>query len=707
VTTIQEDDKHSTVNNIMNSAMTTFRLLIVNDSPQESQRLSSMFHNAGKPCNTQHIYTEENLNKILADQDWDLVIAHDNCASISPAILVRSLRKYECDTAVILLTDEISSTSIVNGMKLGACDVAKLDDDQHLLLIVSRELENRRQRTLTRALQLRLKDTEQRNQKLLDSSRDGIAYIQDGMYLYANDSFAEMLGHKSRDDVEFMPIMDTIDETEHEAVKQALKNFMLHNNNDNNGFTFTALHPDNTKKAMTAELFVGEYDGESCIQIMCYAKLETQEIIEAELQNIKFSDATTGLYNRAYLIEEIEKSADGVALQQVPQSFIYIDIDRFSDKVKNVLSITDSDYVLKSIADFIKDHYHQETAIARLSDNSFGIISNENDADNLLDNSSALCKRIAEHIFEVGNKTVQITLSVGICIIDETTADHQSVINHAIQAADTLRKTHDGNGSNIYQKDAQENKIVASSLKKALENDDFKLLFQPILSLRGEDTERYEVLLRMIIDDKEISPVNFFKIAEGLKMGARIDRWVILESIRYLRDNHPKQIQQFINVSSNSLCDDTLLPWIKVAIDAAKIAPECIIFQAKEIDINQHLTSAKQFVSAAKKIGINFCITNFGSAPVDSPLATLNHIDASYIKIDGSLSQDFQKDPENTKRLKELVESLHAHEKVTIIPFIEQASILSKLWQLGVHCIQGNYLQPPSASMDYEFAPDG
>ncbi len=689
----------------MNSAANaSFRLIIVNDSPQEAQRLSSMFHNAGKPCRAQHINSEDHLHKILDEQSWDLLIAYDNCQSLAPAVIIRSIRKLERDLPIILLSDQCDNKSIVSGMKLGACDVAQVDDDQHLLLIINRELENRQQRKLSRITQRKLKEVERRNQKLLDSSRDGIAFVQDGMYLYANDSFAEMLGHDDRGGVEFMPIMDAIEESEHQHVKQVLKSFSLQKDTeDNNQLVFTALLPDGNKKEVAAELFIAEYEEEPCTQLVCYAKLENQELIEAELQSIKNTDSLTGLYNRTYLIEEIEKTVDAVAEKEIAKSFIFIDVDRFSRKVKNNINITDTDKLIKTITSMIKSHYKNDKIIARVSDHSFGIISDEHDAECLLEHGNTLCKSFANHLFEIGNKTLQLTLSVGICIINETTTDSQTLIHHALQSIETLRKTQDGNGINIYHKDAEEGQILAGSLKKALEDDDFSLLFQPILSLRGEDTERYEVLLRMNLDDKAISPDQFLNIAKGLNLSKKIDRWVILESIKFLQSvNQKKQTQQFINLTTESLCDETLLPWLKVAINAANIQTSSIIFQAKEADIIQHLTAVKNFTDNARAMGIEFCITNFGSVSLE-PMTTLNHIDAKYIKVDSSLSQDLQENPDNIQALETLVNALHDENKVTTIPHIEKASILSKLWQLGVHCIQGNYLQPPSAGMDYEF----
>lgn len=692
----------------MNSAMTSFRLIIVHESPQEAQRLSSMFQNAGKPCRTQHINAEANLKKILEEQSWDLIIAHDSEKTLPASAVIRSIRQSDHDTAVIIVSDEKNEKTLIDGLKIGACDVVQMDDDQHLLLVVARELENRNQRKTARITQRKLKELERRNQKLLDSSRDGIAFVQDGMYSYANSSFAETLGYNDKNDIEFMPIMDSIHEDNHKNVKNTLKNFSLQKNpEDNNHLRFNIILPNNKQKEICVELFTGEYDDEPCTQLVHYAKLEDQAVIEETLQNIKDNDDVTGLYNRSYLIEKIEKTVDEVAETEIHKSFIFIDIDRFSRKVKNTINITEIDKLIKMIANIIKTHYTSEKLIARVSDHSFAIISDEHEPEKLLEKAQSLCTLVSERLFEIGQKTLQLSLSIGICIINENTIDSQALIHSALHSIETLRKNQDGNGANIFQKDAEEGDILASNFKKALENDDFMLLFQPILSLRGEDVERYEVLLRMIIDEQEISPTQFLKIAKNLNLSTKVDRWVILQSFKYLSENikASAKTQLFINLTTTSLCDDTLLPWIKVAINAAKIEPSSIVLQASEADIINHLTVVKQFADNAKAMGIQFSISNFSSVASD-PMNTLDYVDAKYIKIDNSLSHDLQDNSEESQALKTLVDSLHAKKKVTIIPHIEKASILSTLWELGVHCIQGNYLQPPSNGMNYEFSSD-
>jgi len=74
-----------------------------------------------------------------------------------------------------------------------------------------------------------------------------------------------------------------------------------------------------------------------------------------------------------------------------------------------------------------------------------------------------------------------------------------------------------------------------------------------------------------------------------------------------------------------------------------------------------------------------------------------------FVKVDGSFSQDLS-NAENQEALKTLLASLHAQAKLTIVPFVESASVLATLWQAGVNYIQGHYLQGPSQSMDYDFS---
>ena len=695
----------------MNTTIQSFRLIIINDSQEEAQRLTSMFQNAGRPCRAKYINTEDALNKIIQEQTWDLVIIDSECETLTPATTIRTIKRNGSDLPVIMLADDETDRSIVEGMKLGAQDVVKLDDDQHLLLVVARELSNREHRKLTRINERKLRELERYNIQLLDSSKDGIAFIQDGLFVFANDSFAEMLGFTGKDEIEFLPLMDMIATADQDHVKQTLKQFPLtHEQQRNHFLSFHTAAEGKPSIKVDIELRLGVFEEEPCIQFHINANTANSELLEAELETIKYTDETTGLRNRAFMLEQLQQAINTTTSTEVAQSFIYIDIDNYETNVEDAVGIDGGDSVLKTIASFMQEHAKKTDIIGKIGRSSFAIITEEHDLETLVQMGEVITDFIGKHLFEVKSKTLQLTASGGIVLINETTIDANSVINHASIAIKHLRNNNQdadgiGNGVNLYQHDSNKNTVLFTALQKALSKNQFTLLFQPIISLRGESSERYEVQIQMLDENQEpVSADVIIDAANSMKITSKIDRWIVIESLKYL-SNHNKsgnKAQLLINISHFTLCDESFIPWLKVALKASKIKPSMLIFQANETDVMNYLTTTKQFVEDLQNIGIPCSISHFGCA-IDY-MKILDHVPVKHIQIDGSFTMEIQENPDNTEAIESLLKSLHELDKATTVPLVENAAILSKLWQMGAHHIQGHYLQPPSVEMDYEFS---
>lgn len=115
----------------------TIRLLILNDSRQEAERLISMLRTAGRAIRAQHAESEEILTKLLEEQGWDLLIVHDKSKVIPAQQAIKIIRRLGKDVPAIFISDDGGTQSIVAGMKLGAIDVVKIDEDQHLLFALA------------------------------------------------------------------------------------------------------------------------------------------------------------------------------------------------------------------------------------------------------------------------------------------------------------------------------------------------------------------------------------------------------------------------------------------------------------------------------------------------------------------------------------------------------------------------------------------
>lgn len=695
----------------------TLRLLIIHDSRSEAERLISLLRNAGRQVRAQWVESEEALVKLLQEANWDLLVVADIAKMLNASDVIKQVRRLARDVPVVLLTEEGSNTTVVEGLKLGAADVVNMDEDQHLLLVINREVANREERQGRRYAERRLKEIERRNQQLLDSSRDGIAFEEDGMFLYANDSFAQILGYSSREDLESLPIIDVIDDSQQDQVKAFLKEFKLKSDDiDTASVNWEVVDAEGTARKLNFEVRKALYDEETCIQLVVKSALKpATDMVSTQLQQIRNQDVVTGLFNRHHLVEQLEQLLARTLAEHATSALVSIEVEDFLGIVQTRLGVAAADIALSIIAQYLRSQCQGEEVLCRYSDDCFMLLMPNISADAALARAENLCRKLRDHIVTVDDVTLMFGYSMGIGLINDTTVSAETPIAHATKALELLHKERGQNKNalaRIYEPEVAKanqerehtEKQVAQMVQKALDQGRFKLLFQPILSLRGSDKEHYEVLLRMQeLDGEDLTPAEFFGVAEQMGAMVRIDRWVILESIKLLAEHRGKghSTRMIIHLSEATIRDKSLVPWLSVAFKAAKLTPDGLIFQLNEVDVNSNLNHAKELTFALQALGCDVCINHFGC--VLHPFAVLSHLAANFVKVDGSFTQELQSGHSEPKALSDLVGQLHQLEKITIVPFVENASVLSKLWQSGVHFIQGYYLQGPAEKMDFNF----
>lgn len=669
-----------------------------------------MLQNAGRAVRATHVESEEALSKLLEEKVWDMMIATEEAQGLSPVDAQRLIRRQNKDIPLILLSDREGSHPCVEGIKMGARDVVRLDEDQHLLLVIDRELSNRGERETRRAAERRFHDIAKRNQLLLDSSRDAIAFVQDGMFLYTNESFAELLNYEDRDDLECLPIIDIVNSSQHDELKRFVKEFTLKGSDtETKSLTLSLIQQDGRELSIEFQIHKATYDDEACIQFLHQARNGDAKELEAQIEQIRNQDSLTGLYNKSYLLDELGSLINKAVNKDFNSALFHIGIDSFQSTVADKLGVAAIDKALANIATFTDKNVKKGDALCRYGDDSFILVVPKINAVRALERATELGRALRDHIVEIDGKTLHFNFHIGVSIINETSSNIDTPIEQSIQALEQARSKSQKDASivsTIFEQTEEEGgeKDVAKHVQKALDTGKFKLLFQPILSLRGAEKEHYEVLLRMINDEgEEVSPNHFLEEAASIGATKKIDRWVILEATKMLANHRLNQHDTvlIIHLSKESMLDEGLAAWLSVVFKTAKLPAETIIFQLNEVDINDHLNDAQIFTKSVRDVGCSISINHFGC--VLNPFKTLAEISSDYIKIDGSFTQDLQSNEEGITALNELVSELHQQDKITIVPFVESASLLSKLWQSGVHYIQGYYLQAPTDSMDYDF----
>lgn len=677
----------------------TVRLLILEDSQNEAERLVSLFRNAGRATRVHRLTSSEDLAEAL-QQSWDLLIAAPDSEDLSPAEALAAIRRQVRDIPFIQLVPDNDPDLITEALALGAQDALPQGEDERLMLIARRELANLEERRARRAAEIALREAEKRCQLLLDSSVDAIAYVHDGMHIYANRAYLQLFGYESADELEGMPMIDLIASKDQPQFRDFLKN---HTNTTSAELQCTGVSEDGRQLRLRIALSPASYDGEPCSQVVM--RNDGNSELEEKLREISSQDLVTGLYNRNHFMELLEAATqNAVSTGKASASLAYIRIDR-SPQLKAELGLAGFDRLLADLADLLRSHFGEASHLARCGDDVFAALCDDLAPEQARDGLAALLKKVEGHLFEVDGRSAQITLSIGVAGLDEMTPQAQIVIDRAHRCADELDE---GNALKLY--DPLEELAAAASrgsivamLRQALEQDGFRLLFQPIISLRGETAEHYEVLLRLLSPQgEEVAPAEFIEAAAEAGLAETLDRWVILNAIKRLVTHRAKghNTRLFVHLCAATLQDPTLLPWLGAALKAARLPSDALVLQFNENDATTYLRQTKALVRGLAELHCSSALIHFGG--VANGFAALKHLPVDYVKIDGSFLQELDEE-ENQARLKSLLDNLHTEGKTTIVPDIESASVLAPLWQAGVGYIQGYYLQGPSAEMNYEF----
>ncbi|MGE4407719.1 EAL domain-containing protein [Pseudomonas sp.] len=680
----------------------TIRLLILEDSQNEAERLVSLFRNAGQATRVHRLTSSDDLAEALK-QTWDLLINAPHSENLDPSEVIGAIRRQAKDIPVIQLTAGNDAEAITTALMLGAQDALPQGEDEWLILVANRELANLEERRARRSAEVALREAEKRCQLLLDSSVDAIAYVHDGMHIYANRAYLEMFGYADVEDLEGMPMIDLIGATDQSAFKTFLKNYQTLEGNAE--LACSGIRADGESLKTRMHFSPAAYDGEPCIQVVIRAENDSAEL--QKLREISSQDPVTGLLNRNAFLEVMDGAVERAVNAGQSASLAYIRVDRFA-ALQAEIGLADSDQLLAQLATLLRAHFPAGTQLARFADDVFTALQPGVTPQQAEPELRKLLAKVEGHLLDIGGRTVQTTFSIGVAALDEKTAKAQDAIERAHRCADELG---DGNALKLYNPAdelaaaASRGNIVAM-LQQALEKNSFRLLFQPIISLRGDSFEHYEVLLRLLDPQgAEVPPAEFLVAASDAGLATKIDRWVILNSIKLLAEHRAKghSTRLFLHLSAASLQDPSLLPWLGVVLKASRLPGDSLVFEFGEPDAVAYLKPAKVLAQGLGNLGCRVALAQFGC--VLNPFNTLKHLNAEFIKVDGSYTQDLSRQ-ENQEALKTLLADLHAQHRQSIVPFVESATVLATLWQAGVSYIQGHYLQGPSQSMDYDFSSD-
>ena len=685
------------------------RVLVVEESLNEAETLNSVLRNAGYAVRPAHAADLEGVAEALEQRPPDLVLCAADLGEPALADVCRAVAASGHRIPVIAVADDYDEARVVEALEAGAADYVGRGHAEHLCLVVARELENVRQRRAHARCEQAWRESEKRCAALLESSRDAIAYVHEGMHIHANPAYLEMFGFTDLEELEGVPILDMVAPSDHERFKEFLRAFSR-GEAEGDELELQGLKPDGSTFPARMTFAPATYEGEPCTQILIRRQTSEAEL-EKKLKYLSKQDLLTGLFNRQYFLEELEEEVNAVLGGGSPGAVLCIEVDNFK-AVKESVGIAGSDLVLSDVATLIRQAVSEEDVPARFGDHVFVVLARGRGAEEAKALGERIRQLVEEHISDVGGQSVATTASVGIALVTEHTPSAQEVLGHAELAAEVAR-TAGGNRVHLHnpvtdeQAGRERDAYWQERLERALAEggEGLRLVFQPIVSLHGDAGEKYEALLRMVDEDtgELVPPAHFLPSARRAGLMGRVDRWVVSRAIDIVaerkRQGHDTVL--FVKLSADSVADPEFLPWLAERLKQARVQGDSLVFEVAESEAVTRLKETKQLAKGLKELHCGFTLDHFGSGLNSFHL--LKHLPADYLKIDGSFIHNLAGSQENQQAVKSIADMAQSMGRLTIAEYVEDANSLAILWQCGVNYIQGHFLQEPDESLSFDF----
>ena len=414
-------------------------------------------------------------------------------------------------------------------------------------------------------------------------------------------------------------------------------------------------------------------------------------------------DSMTGLMNRSGFEAQLQESAKSLAESDDAHQLIYFDLDNLQ-LINDTFDQEAGDEVIIRFARLLEEDLSRHAVVSRLTGDDFCILLTHADCCKAMELAQDIRDRGQALRYLEGDKSLQVTMSIGIAEFSSRAGDVGRAMTTARMACEAA-KEHGRDRIEVY--DDQDLSIIrrhddmqlVTQIQQALDGDEFELLAQPISSLKDDTARpRFEILLRMKDNDGNNIPTSaLFSAAERYKLMPQIDRWVMSTTIAELAANSElvnayKAIFS-INLSGQSLSDDDILEFIEDELTESGLSAEVLCFEVTESAAVSNLKKAQVFIDALREHGCTISLDDFGAGL--SSFAYLKNFNVDTLKIDGSFIRDITDNRISESMVAAITQVAKVMELETVAEYVESEETRKLITELGVDYAQGHTVGKP------------
>jgi diguanylate cyclase (GGDEF)-like protein len=405
-------------------------------------------------------------------------------------------------------------------------------------------------------------------------------------------------------------------------------------------------------------------------------------------------DGLTGLAGRDAVLDDAT-----MALRTRPGhiAILYLDIEGLRG-INDAMGIAAGDSVVAAFAQRLSGMIRHDDTAARLGGDEFALV-----CSGLTDDFEAerLAKRVAtevERAYEVDGRSLPLRVSIGMAVGSRGTCTADELLRDA-SAAMYAAKAQSGGVivfSEELKRTSAERFEMEAAIHQALEQEQFTLHYQPLVSLPGMRVIGTEALLRWRSGDRWIPPGEFIPVAEQSGLIVTIGHWVMSAAANQLRQWHAEghDLSMSLNLSAKQLADAALPYEVSQLIETCSIHAGALTLEVTETTVMQHLEVAIPVMRILRDLGVRLAIDDFGTG--HASLTQLKNIPADELKLDRTFIIDLADDKRERALVRAAIEMAHALELEVVAEGVETKDQLDILLELGCDTVQGYFLARPA-----------
>ncbi len=439
-------------------------------------------------------------------------------------------------------------------------------------------------------------------------------------------------------------------------------------------------------------------------------KQRVKRIVESEknrqkVKRLEFHDSLTGLPNRTLLLDRLESATLRAQRNKSMMALLMVDIDNLK-LINETLGHHNGDKVISSVANRLRKKIRTTDTLSRSGGDEFNLIIENIQQLEDVGLMAEKFSRAIEHSMTIMDQDIHIKASIGISIYPQDGEDIGSLLSNADSA---LYRAKD-RGGNVYEfyspelgKTARRRLELENNLRRALDNDELVVYYQPKVDLITDEANGMEALVRWNHPEQGIIPPDeFIPIAEETGLIIQLGQQVIEKSCAQFKrwqDENIPVTNISINVSARQFKEQDLVTLLQQTLDKHQLDATHIELELTESTLLKNENQAESILNQLHDMGVKISIDDFGTGYAS--LSYLKRLPIDIIKIDKSFTDGILHDPDDIAIVNAIFGLAKGFEIKLVAEGIETQGQLDKIKELGIDYGQGYFWSPPLPADQY------